>query len=156
MLTGGSLNSLEVPFPMRLASESRALFVVGLLAASAVMASGCQSRAPGTPDLAPVTGTVTVDGQPADKASVSFEGPDNKVSFGNTDTTGRYELNYIHQLKGAAIGANTVKITTRIEAPPGAGYVDPIPAKYNARTTLKADVKAGPNVINFELTTKKE
>ena len=132
------------------------MFVVGLLAASSVMASGCQSRAPGTPDLAPVTGTVTIDGQPADKASVSFEGPDNKVSFGNTDTTGRYELNYIHQSKGAAIGANTVKITTRIEAPPGAGYVDPIPAKYNARTTLKADVKAGPNMINFELTTKKE
>jgi len=141
---------------MRLASKSRAIFVVGLLAASAVMAAGCQSRAPGTPDLAPVTGTITVDGKPADKANVSFEGPGNKVSFGNTDTAGRYELNYIHQSKGAAIGANTVKITTRIEAPPGAGYVDPIPAKYNARTTLKADVKAGPNVINFELTTKKE
>jgi len=132
------------------------MFVVGLLAASAVMASGCQGRVAGTPDLAPVTGTITVDGQPADKANVSFEGPGNKVSFGNTDSTGRYEMNYIHQLKGAAIGANTVKITTRLEAPSPAGYVDPIPAKYNARTTLKADVKAGPNVINFELTTKKE
>jgi hypothetical protein len=132
------------------------MFFVGLLAASAVMASGCQSRAPGTPDLAPVSGTVTVDGQPADKVVVSFEGPGNKVSFGNTDTTGRYELNYIHQSKGAVIGANTVKITTRLEAPSPAGYVDPIPAKYNDRTTLKADVKAGPNMINFELKTKKE
>ena len=128
---------------MRRESKHRVMVAVWLPAIAVVvfsaLSSGCQNRVAGTPDLAPVTGTVTLDGKPTDRAIVSFEGPGNKSSFGNTDSTGRYELNY-----------------TRLDAPPGPGYVDPIPAKYNTRTTLKADVKAGTNVINFELTTKKE
>ena len=145
---------------MRRESKHRVMVAVWLPAIAVVvfsaLSSGCQNRVAGTPDLAPVTGTVTLDGKPTDRAIVSFEGPGNKSSFGNTDSTGRYELNYIRQSKGAPLGANVVKITTRLDAPPGPGYVDPIPAKYNTRTTLKADVKAGTNVINFELTTKKE
>ena len=130
------------------------MFRLCLLAAAAVMSPGCQSRVAGTPDLAPVSGTVTIDGNPADRAIVSFEGPGNKVSFGNTDAAGRYELHYIRQEKGAAIGANKVKITTRLDAPPGPGYVDPIPAIFNTRTTLSADVQKGPNTIDFALKTK--
>lgn len=139
---------------MRSEISRRSMVTVWILGFGAVISAGCQSRVAGTPDLAPVTGTVTIDGQPADKAIVSFEGPGNKVSFGNTDSAGHYELHYIRQEKGAAIGANKVKITTRIDAPPGPGYIDSIPAKYNTGSTLTADVQKGLNTIDFAIKTK--
>ena len=75
--------------------------------------------------------------------------------MGLTDSSGKYELTYIRDTKGAVPGTHTVRITTHPEPVAddysGPAFKEPIPAKYNADTTLKADVKAGENTFDFEL-----
>jgi len=123
--------------------------VCGLL-----LATGCTPKPKGMPDLAPVTGTVTFDGQPLATATISFSTPGGQVSVGGMDGGGRYEMRYSGPYKGVAIGPNTVSITTRTDHPVGPNWKDPIPAKYNKKSELTVDVKPGPNTFDFELTSK--
>ena len=116
--------------------------------------SACSRKSPGTPDLAPVSGVVTLNGQPLGNAIVLFTSDTGMSSFGTTDSSGRYALAYRSNLKGAALGSNVVRITTNQTELPGAGYRDPIPAKYNNATTLRVEVKPGDNTIDFPLTSK--
>lgn len=119
-----------------------------------VAVTGCNPKPKGMPDLAPVTGTVTLDGQPLSTATISFSTPDGQVSVGGLDGNGRYEMRYSGPYKGAAVGPNTVSIKTRTDHPVGPNWKDPIPAKYNTKSELNVDVKPGPNTFDFELTTK--
>ncbi|MCH9655664.1 MAG: carboxypeptidase-like regulatory domain-containing protein [Planctomycetes bacterium] len=134
------------------------LFVFALLFVAPLMFSvGCGgSGASDQPDLGTVSGVVKMDGQPLANVTVSFSPAQGRPSNGKTDTEGNYNLGYIGDTKGAVIGAHTVSISTPQEAPtpPGTTYKDPIPAKYNVKTTLKEEVKAGDNTINFDLVPK--
>ncbi len=115
--------------------------------------AGCAGgESDGTPELGLVTGTVTMDGAPLANVTVTFNSSDGQASFGTTDAEGKYELTYRGDAKGAKIGDHKVVIETPLEAPPEPGYKDPIPAKYNSKTTLTAIVKAGENTIDFDLT----
>ena len=116
--------------------------------------SACSRKSPGTPDLAAVSGVVTLNGQPLANAIVLFTSDKGFSSFGTTDSSGRFAVAYRSNLKGAAIGSNVVRITTNQTELPGAGYRDPIPAKYNSASTLKAEVKPGGNTIDFPLSSK--
>ena len=115
--------------------------------------AGCGTSSDG-PEIAPVSGVVTLDGKPVTNASVVFESSNGVVAFGNTNGEGVYELNYLDGQKGAEVGSNTVRIETVLDAPPPANYRDPIPAKYNQRSELKADVQPGQNTHDFALQTK--
>ena len=95
-----------------------------------------------------------LDGKPLGDAIVLFTSAAGMSSFGKTDTTGRYRVAYRSNLEGAAIGPSVVRITTNQTELPGAGYRDPIPAKYNSASTLKAEVKPGGNTIDFPLSSK--
>lgn len=108
------------------------------------------------PDLGTVTGVVTMDGDPLSGVTVTFTPTEGRPSNGVTDEAGKYELGYLRDIKGAVIGTHSVSITTPQEAPtpPGQKYKDPIPAKYNAQTTLTEEVKAGDNTIDFKLESK--
>ncbi|MEO1993011.1 MAG: carboxypeptidase-like regulatory domain-containing protein [Pirellulales bacterium] len=117
--------------------------------------SGCSKQASDLPDIAPVTGTVTMDGSPLENASVVFTAQGGATAFGSTDSSGNYELSYIRDLKGAGVGKNVVRITTNLEAPPDPRWKDPIPKLYNEETTLEADVLDGKdNVFDFALESK--
>ena len=109
----------------------------------------------GSPDVGLVTGTVTMDGKPLENAEVVFSPPNGRPSMALTDSSGKYELTYIRDTKGAVPGTHKVRITTRPEAVAddysGPAFKEPIPIKYNAETTLTAEVKAGENTFNFEL-----
>ena len=121
------------------------------------------------PDTGRVTGTATLDGVPLASARVSFTPTTARPSYGTTDADGRYELTYIRDTKGAAVGEHTVRITTGGEVEEdvdvdadtaqsgeagGPTYIpESVPAKYNEETTLSAIVEPGDNVIDFELTT---
>ena len=119
------------------------------------LVSGCNPKPKGMPDLAPVTGTITMDGQPMTKVTVVFTADSGgQVSFGGTDDTGKYELRYSGPYKGATIGPNTVQISTPTDNPVGPEWKDPIPSKYNKKSELKADVKPGPNTFDFDLKSK--
>lgn len=109
----------------------------------------------------PVTGIVTMDGTPLPNARVTFIPPQGRPSTGVTDATGRYELRYIRDLRGAEVGRHTVAITTEYEPTPVSEVPTPtpspperIPARYNRATTLTAEVQNGRNEIPFALDSK--
>ncbi len=118
-----------------------------------LLVCGCGGKVD-APPLGTVTGKVTLDGQPVTNATVSFESANGQIAFGNTDQSGNYELRFRSGLKGAEVGMNKVRIETILDAPAPEGYKDPIPAKYNAQSTLQKSVQAGKNTHDFELNSK--
>ncbi|QDT53470.1 hypothetical protein Pan44_14870 [Caulifigura coniformis] len=121
------------------------------------------------PDLGQVTGTITMDGTPLSGVAVMFSPLDGRPAMGKTDAEGKYELNYIRSTKGTKLGKNKVQIgNTEEEDDPSAETGDDagpakkaaksskavIPARYNTRSELEVDVKAGENVFDFQLESK--
>lgn len=123
----------------------RILFVCATLVA---IGPGCSNTANDVPELAPVTGTVTMGGKPLEGAQVTFTPQTGGLSGGTTDATGRFELYYKADLKGAVPGKHTIKIS-KME---GEAVKELVPAKYNEQSTLTEEVKKeGPNDFKFEL-----
>lgn len=126
----------------------------GYLVAITVTVVGCSRKPADQPDIAAVSGTVTMDGKPLANAGVTFESENKVLSFATTDAAGHYELTYIRTAKGAGLGRNTVRITSRMDGPPGPRWKDPIPAAYNSESTLQVDVVDGTNTHDFALQSK--
>ncbi len=116
-----------------------------------VCVAGCSGPSADLPDLAPVSGTVTMGGEPLSGVAVVFESAKGQAAYGTTDQSGRYELNFKGDTKGAQVGENTVRITTPLDHPAPADYKDPIPEKYNTSSQLKVTVEPGPNTHDFTL-----
>lgn len=114
-------------------------FTVALL-----LAAGCGDD--GRPPLAEVRGTVTLDGKPLAGAGVAFKLEGARASVGWTDDDGKYELTFLRDIRGAAIGTHKVIVSTADEETP-----ERLPARYNSQSTLTREVKPGKNVIDFEL-----
>jgi hypothetical protein len=126
---------------------------IGLLAVAALLA-GCG----GEMKVAPVSGVVTLDGRPLDRASVVFK-PEagGRPSFGVTDEQGRFILAYSMNEDGAEVGPATVMISTKLQAE-GAAENAPraaerVPVKY-AKKPLRVTVEAKKNEVELGLTTK--
>jgi hypothetical protein len=104
------------------------------------------------PELAPVSGRVTLSGRPLEKADVVFQPDDGKPpAFGRTDAEGRYELAYKRGVMGGPVGQNTVQIRVSRELvrnPPK------IAARFNSKSELRREVKAGQNEFDFDVTTE--
>lgn len=120
---------------------------------------GCGgSGASDLPDLGKVTGVVTLDGAPLADATVSFQSKEaGRMASGKTDAQGRYTLYLLNDIEGAPVGQNEVYITTAVpadDADPKSGKPERLPAKYNAKTTLSAEVEPGKNEFNFDLQSK--
>ena len=131
------------------------LAMASVLAVVVLGSVGCGGADYG--DLGRVSGTVTMDGTPLPGAQVVFSPANGRPSMGITDAQGKYQLIYIRDTLGAALGEHRVEITTVQESvsDTDAGPVkEPIPAKYNAKTTLTAKVEPGDNEIDFALEAK--
>ena len=129
--------------------------------ATILFVTGCGSSGP---QLGAVTGTVTLDGKPVPDATVTFvsKEPDGTSSYGMTDASGKYQLEFTTEKVGAMVGAHDVTIvTSRVSQSD-----DPVTEKlaktefiqipkHYARGALTAEVKAGSNVHDFALTTAK-
>jgi hypothetical protein len=145
---------------------NRVLFV---LLAVALACTGCGGSAY---DLAPVSGTVTLDGEPLAGATVLFipiaevgsdAGP---ASNGTTDAAGKYTLTSAEAFEGAVVGKHQVMITTvsdeggdsaSDDVYSDAGNQEKLPARYNAATTLKIEVPSGgTNAADFDTTSAKD
>ncbi|QDV50317.1 carboxypeptidase-like regulatory domain-containing protein [Gimesia fumaroli] len=125
--------------------------------------AGCGGEASDQPDLGLVQGTVTFEGSPLAGASITFMPDSGRPASGTTDAAGKYELIYIRNTPGCKIGHSKVMITSVSEgenemeaegddAPAdAAATTEKLPAKYNTKTELEADVKAGENTIDFDL-----
>lgn len=142
------------------------------VAALAVALGGCGKKDPNLPDLVPVSGTVTVDGQPLAEGVVYFSpvGETRGVpAFGRTDAQGRYTLGSDKLGKGTPVGEYRVTIGKAVSADgstPGGKDFDPmtdagtvrqlLPPKFSdpSATTLTATVEEGGKEIDFDLKTK--
>jgi hypothetical protein len=120
-------------------------FVGALASLICIVLLGCGQG--DRPPLGTVKGVVTLDGKPLADAAVRFL-PITPVraSMSMTDSNGRYELIYIRDIMGAAVGEHRVEITTE-----SAGTAEKLPAQYHSKTTLTAKVEPGVNEINFDL-----
>lgn len=131
---------------------------VSWMAASA-MTLGCGGPAIEIPELGAVTGAVTVDGKPLEGVSVTFVPESGALaSVARTGSDGKYELVYAvpgtkEMIKGAAVGQHTVRIDV-LPDPLAQTASQPLPARYNLESTLKADVKQGPNTFDFQVTSQ--
>lgn len=116
--------------------------------------SGCFGGGESLPELANVTGTVTLDGSPLPGANILFQPQQGKTAFAMTDEKGKFELMYNQDVAGTVPGSYSVKVSK--EKNPEEPGMDLVPPKYNEKTTLKADVKSGvENDFQFDLTSKK-
>ncbi len=151
---------------MNFKSKIRLCTAIALL----MTAVGCSGGS-----YAPVSGVVTINGKPYDKAVVSFQpigtpsSPNpGRGSSAYTDANGRFEL-ICDDRKGAIIGKHLVRIMTRgnevVGASPEGGSsdetptnrtVDPIPAEWNATSKVEFEVPAGgTDKANFNIETKR-
>ena len=114
----------------------------------------------GPGNVAEVSGQVTFDSQPLADATVQFQPiAGNSPSAAITDSSGHYTLRYTRETEGAEIGEHTVTISTYLSGnedaePPRPAVPEKLPQKYNAKTELKATVKAGSNTLDFPLESK--
>lgn len=115
-----------------------------VLLVTCLLIAGCSGQGD-RPDIGKVTGIVTLDGQPLPNASISFNQAGFRPSVGQTDEQGKYELIYIRDVKGAAVGEHLVKIKVFGE---GGKHV---PRTYNSESELSRDVRPGKNEFNFDL-----
>lgn len=128
--------------------------------------AGCGGDSSDQPELGQVKGTVTMDGSPLAGVSVTFSPDSGRPATGKTDIAGNYELIYIRNTPGCKLGHNKVMISNSTEEDEMEQEGDDavqtapsdekmIPAKYNDKTTLEADVQPGENTFNFDLKKKK-
>lgn len=117
--------------------------------------------------FAPVSGIITLNGQPLANADVHFQPVATKDnpnpgpgSHGKTDAAGRYTLRVDSHQDGAIIGKHRVMVYAYERDPgpqPDAGgrhTRDRVPIRYNERTQLICDVPdEGKNNADFELST---
>lgn len=129
---------------------------------TSLLLAGCGGGVDDYPDMGTVYGTVTLDGNPLEGASVIFvpKAPGSRSSFGTTDSGGYYELAYSANMDGAKVGEHTVRISTFKSPDPNTpgdkGAKETLPNKYNSKTTLTKTVENSSNKFDFELTSDGE
>jgi len=125
-----------------------------------VLACGCSDR----PTLAPVKGTVTLDGKPLASGTVMFETKGARQATGKIVKGEIVEVTTYAPNDGLTVGQHNVAVVSIEEAAkPGDGKVTKgdymsgkslIPAKYNDPNAsgLKVDIKNGENAVELKLT----
>lgn len=136
----------------------RSQHIAGLFAA--MLMCGCAERS------VSIAGRVTLDGKPLESGSITFIPLDgtHSADAGAVISQGGYE---VRSPLGIAPGAFRVEIRSqrktgkRILAgsplPPGTmvdEVVEIVPEKYNTASTLRVELKAANNDVNYELTSK--
>jgi hypothetical protein len=133
---------------------------VRLFAVVALLMGGCDRSGL---NLAPVSGVVTYNGAPVEKAGVIFMPESGPPAMGTTDAEGEFTLRTANR-PGALVGNHRVSIskteTTATQIPgerlPRYGTKYHLPEKYASPSTseLTATVSDDDNSFRFELTGK--
>ncbi|MBI1248515.1 hypothetical protein GC197_11835 [bacterium] len=138
---------------------ARAL-TIGLLA---LVLGGCS----GSQRIVPVSGVVTLDGEPLADAVIGFEPIATEGefeagmgSYARSDAEGRFVLRALTKEEGALVGVHRVSVSTVVgkEGPNGEmlGLTkERVPARYNNDTKLTFEVPAGgTDQANLDLKSK--
>ena len=113
---------------------------------------GCEKG----PEVAPVTGIVTQNGEPLPGAMVEFQPDRGAPSYAYTNESGEYAIKYQLDRMGALLGHHRVSVRTKGE------ITDPetdmtynrpetVPAAYNDESTLEYEVKRGKNQFDIAI-----
>jgi hypothetical protein len=135
----------------------RSLYIFALLVP---LLTGCGG---GPYKIAPVSGRVTLNGQPLGNAAVTFQPFEaGKIDPGRgsgafTDSDGRYALKLIGtETRGAVVGKHMVRInlTHKTDTADDRPHrFKDLPAKYNSKSKLEYEVHAGgTDSADFPLT----
>ena len=114
--------------------------------------TGCSGGGADYPDLGTVSGVVTVDGKPTGNILVQFSPVDGgRTAVGLTDASGRYDLDYAADAKGAAVGKHQVTLVGQSGSPNDdqldlSGSDSPIPEQYRDKT-FDFEVKDRKSVV---------
>ncbi|HUP79792.1 MAG TPA: carboxypeptidase-like regulatory domain-containing protein [Pirellula sp.] len=114
-----------------------------------VSAIGCSEM-----KVAPVSGTVTLDGKPLERASVLFQPKaGGRPSNGVTDKNGFYRLGYSMNEEGAEVGSCIVKVSTALpsEQEGSKRAKELVPTRY-AKDPIVVEVASRSNTIDLSLT----
>ena len=110
---------------------------------------GCGRRGDGFA-YQPVSGVVTVDGNPAVNLTVAFAPQgisleSGRPSIGLTDSEGRYVAKTLDGVDGAAVGEHLISITAEQLDPDTHEVIQPetIPVRYNDKSGLRLTVTSG-------------
>lgn len=134
------------------------MFRVVALFSSVCLMIGCGGGVD-RPDLATVSGTVTVDGQPMKRVHVQFHPvAGGRPSSGVTDDAGKYELAFTPDAMGAMPGQNRVSVDL---LPQYDDDGNELPMeKFLVNKTMEGktslEVTNGDNTFDFELVTTDE
>lgn len=90
-------------------------FLLGLSITLVSLGCGAQSGV----EISKVSGRVLKDGNPVPAADVSFFPAAGRPSYGTTDASGVYVLEYEKGVPGAVVGSHTVAISIADAGPPG-------------------------------------
>ncbi|UUO07732.1 hypothetical protein M4951_05335 [Blastopirellula sp. J2-11] len=137
-----------------------------LLVCGLMVFAGC--AAPSDIDRIPVSGMVTVDGQPLDHGTIQFfpQGDTKGPMSGGRIANGRYQLDaitgpppgqHLVRIAGKRKTGRMVQVPPDEYAPQGSvveEMVDAVPERYNAKSELIHDVVAPSTELNFELKSK--
>ncbi|APZ93072.1 carboxypeptidase-like regulatory domain-containing protein [Fuerstiella marisgermanici] len=115
------------------------------------------------PEIATVTGTITMDDAPLPNASIIFQPERGRPAGARSDENGEYELNFSGGRMGAQPGTYIVAIRTAREGSieddgsRSPGKPETVPAQYNVSSELRYTVEADKaNVADFNLTSDGE
>lgn len=114
--------------------------------------TGCEDG----PAVAPVTGTVTQNGEPLAQAEIEFQPDQGAPSYGETDEMGRYTLMYQTDREGALLGHHWVSVSSKGEVTDPktdmtVNVPEKVPANYNDETELEYEVVPGRNVFDIQI-----
>ena len=130
---------------------------LGLLLSAFMVCSAIGCGGPDGPELAAVSGTVRLDGEPLPGADLLFIPENGSTSSGATDKNGYYYLRYSASRDGAMPGKHTVRISTYRPAHLDGegkhlpGSTEKLPPEYHRDSKLTQEVKSGKNTIDFDL-----
>ena len=128
-----------------------------LIAVLACLTVGCNRS-----DRVPVSGRITLDGQPLAGAFVSVQ-PTTGMNpgagaYGRTDADGVYELrSMIDDQLGTVVGPHQVSVTTSIPEAPNSDRmsVERLPTRYHMKSQLSLTVpEGGTTAAHFDLTSR--
>lgn len=121
----------------------------GLILLAALVGPGCGD---GRPKRVPISGTVTIDGQPLKFGSVAFVPQTGRTAGGSLDSNGRYELSCYEKGDGAMVGDYKVAITG-VESLGEHAQRWHAPQKYRdaQQSGITATVDGPRDDLNFEI-----
>ncbi len=134
----------------------RPLLALAFALAATSLAGGC-----GGPPRAKLQGTVTMDGVPLPDGSIEFF-PSQGVgqTAGTSIKDGKYAVEASVGPMKVAINAMVVTGRQKAYDTPDSPMMDivksAVPERYNTKSELTATLTAGPNVVDFDLTSDKK